>query len=469
MLIFKLKHHSFTLKHKTFKYSKPILAALILLPLLAFAIIQPKPALGVSDADAVFHSNPAATIPACNGWSECFAFSVDTRLDEYGNTNGTNTTFAIPTSGAVFALHFSHPYNWIIDWGDGTTEVESGTSSETSSGISHTYTTPGEYRITIRPAGVADSASASNGWFNAFGFQRNETGANANANKYLFRSINAPFTDKMRKHSDVTDQSYRFALIFQSAINGLGIPAGLFDQIDTSGSISFNFMFQATFAGYAQNSTTATIPVGLFDFFDTSGANGFYATFDQTFYGYAENSTAATIPVGLFDSIDIDNGTANMFSMFAIPFLGYATRTASFSVDGTVVDLLTQSFTNPYNTKVGTAGTPADSPVLTPGDVVKPTYNDTVRSITKPTGIYAEYDWYRTDGTSCAVVNPTKDCGVQDSSALVSFPNDTEWTPTTSTDKGSIVFYNYMPIPPTNPEDLTTPFVPGVPNTGIRK
>jgi hypothetical protein len=80
--------------------------------------------------------------------------------------------------------------------------------------------------------------------------------------------------------------------------------------------------------------------------------------------------------------------------------------------------------------------------------VVYPTYNSTFRSITKPTETaYANYDWYRTDGTSCAVSNPTPDCGVQNASTLVTFSNTTEWTPETSTEKGNVTFYGVEAAP----------------------
>ena len=556
------KHQLFALKQQVFisKYSKPILTALILLPLLAIALIQPKPVLGdpgtPSAADLVFHSNPASTIPECYGWSECFAFTIDTRLDTSGNITGSNTTFRIPTNSGMVGASTVHAYDWIVDWGDGNIETVSGTNSTTSFGVLHTYSTPGEYRITIRP-NVTNELLTPNGWMNSFGFYNNTTGANAQGNRTLFRSINSPFTDNMRKGSLSTNQNYRFAYIFCGATNGLGIPAGLFDNINTSDGSLFQYTFSNTFYGYAQNSATATIPAGLFDSLDTSNGINFWAMFGETFrfyaqdsalatipadlfnslntskglafaymfsevfssYGMYSTSTTATIPAGLFDSLDTSNGVhfnymfnrafgyyvrdsatatipaglfdsldtssgnnfQNMFSdtfnyyarysttgtvpsnlfdsintsngtnftnMFLRTFDTYATHTVSFLIDGVIEDSLTQSFANLYSAKVGVTGAPSYSPAITAGNTIKPTYNNTARSISRPTGIYTSYDWYTTDGTPCTVASPTLDCGIQNSSTLVSFPNTTEWTPTTSTEKGNVVFYAYsLPDP----------------------
>jgi uncharacterized repeat protein (TIGR02543 family) len=130
--------------------------------------------------------------------------------------------------------------------------------------------------------------------------------------------------------------------------------------------------------------------------------------------------------------------------MFYGTFSNFARRTATFKVGNTTA--ATQTFTYPYSTKnTTTDNTPSTNPTVNAGDVVIPTYNATTRSITKPTGTYANYNWYTTDGTSCSVSSPTPDCGVQNSSTLVTLPNTTEWIPDTSTEKGNVVFYGALP------------------------
>ncbi|MCL2869601.1 BspA family leucine-rich repeat surface protein [Candidatus Saccharibacteria bacterium] len=549
-------------------------------------------------ADALTAADPS-TIPACAHNPECFAFSIDTTLDSDGDHTNTSTTFAIPTSGLVsanfdeagynsyrltclaadpnlssttcndmasfFTLN-SLSYDWTINWGDSTGD-QTVTGTSNANGIPHTYTLPGQYQITIRP-----STTATDGWFNAFGFYYNAPGANDDANKAMFRSIDTPFTNLMRtKGSDD-----RFAGIFLGAVNGTEIPANLFANISTVGDTNFNDMFYGTFQNYAYNSTTATIPAGLFNslntssgtnfggmFMDTftyyaynsttatipaglfsnlntSSGTSFYTMFYYTFAYYADNSTTDTIPAGLFNSLNTSNGTyfsfmfgdtfnnyapnsttatipTGLFSgintskgvsfdgmfgytfyryavfstvgtiptdlfdnidtsnghslslMFDSTFSAYAVRTATFKDNSSVVDV--QSLRPLYSLKSTSTGVISSGFSPTPGDIIVPTYDNNDRTITAPTGTdangtaYADYDWYRTDGTSCSVAHPTPDCGIQNTSTLVTFPNSTEWTPTTSTEHGSVTFYTKAKSePPTEP---ITPGVPGVPDTGI--
>ena len=434
----------------------------------------------VDTASALAAADPS-TIAACGGNPECFAFSIDTTLDSTGGHTNTTTAFVIPTSGYVNGYGVNNPYNWIVNWGDGTADqTASGTSSSSSAGISHTYATPGQYQITIRPSGAATS-----GWMNAFGFGSSYSGgANTDANKYMFYSIDTPFTNFMRSQGSIS----RFADMFDSAVNAIGIPDNLFANISTAGDDNFSSMFSWTFYGFAQNSTTATIPAGLFDSIDTSQGTNFDWMFDLTFHDFATNSTVATIPAGLFDSIDTRQGTsfictfnstfnryamnstvatvppdlfgsiyasqgAMVVMMFNDIFSGYATRTASFSVNGSIVPSLTQSFLGPYSVKNLTTGEFLYFNV-NPGDIIVPTYytgySEDYLTILPPTDpAYSDFVWYRTDGTSCAVAHPTPDCGQQDASKLVTFPNDTEWTPDTSTEHGSVTFYAATPLPVT--------------------
>ena len=393
-----------------------------------------------ADVPGLFHSNPASTISTCVGQSECFAFTINTRLDESGGLTGTTPNiFLIPTSNPS-------PFNWTIDWGDGgATQTVSGTGASNSAGIPHIYSAPGEYRITILPNGTA-----ANGWFKAFGFWTNTNGANANPNKYKFRSINTPFTTMMRRNSSLPDSwDSSFINIFYGAANGLGIPTGLFDSLNTTNGTSFGYMFGSTFQYYAYNSTAGTIPAGLFDSIDTTNGTSFGSMFGSTFSNYAYNSTTGTIPTGLFDSIDTTNGTS-FSSMFNATFYNYARRTATFGHSGATLE--DQLFINVYSVKIGPSGAPTDNPVITAGAKIYPTYSASARNITAPVG---SYTWYRTDGTSCSVTTPTPDCGEQTASTLATFPNDTEWTPETSTEKGNVTFYPQRIITDINISTIT--------------
>lgn len=466
-------------------------------------------------------------ILTCGGGLECFKFTIDTRLTSTGTTTGTATAFSIPTSGFVGGAS-AHSYNWIVNWGD-TSNLSSvgcapvlaspgpgqqyacGTSATTSAGISHNYATAGQYQITIQP-----SATAANGWMNAFGFYSGAVGANVLTNKYMFRSIDSPLTNLMR----TAGATNRFAYMFHSCFNGVGItsgffanisttgatntsnmfnntfygfayysttgiiPSGLFDSIDTAASTNTSGMFANTFSSYANYSTTGTIPAGLFSTISTSAATNTSNMFNTTFANFANSSTTATIPAGLFDAVSTAAATdmtsmfqstfnsyatnsigatipAGLFSavairagstttnMFSNTFTIYAARVARFSVGGTIVNT-SSTFAAPYATKnTSTDNTPATNPVVSAGNVVVPTYNSTVRSVAAPTGTYANYAWYSKDGTSCAVASPTADCGAQNATTAVTFPA-TPWTPTTSTEIGTVTFYGVRPLSQTN-------------------
>ena len=87
---------------------------------------------------------------------EEFKLVIDTRQKDTG-LSGTSTLFIIPTGN-------TGAYDWSIDWGDSQTEKASGTGSNSSVGVSHTYATAGQYTITITPNGSIDA------WFAAYGF-----------------------------------------------------------------------------------------------------------------------------------------------------------------------------------------------------------------------------------------------------------------------------------------------------------
>ena len=258
------------------------------------------------DQSVTLASGFTYTYPDCAS-SECFAFTIDTRLDADGNTTNTSKTFAISTAGQVGVGYNSYnSYNWIIDWGDGTPmQTASGTGSSNGN-ISHTYANAGQYQIAIRPNGTATS-----GWLNAFMVVYNYYN-NSSSSYTMFLSIDTPLTNLMRTQG----ASNRFASMFYGAVNAVGIPDDLFAHISTAGDTDFSGMFSGTFSNFASHSTTATIPAGLFNSLDTSSGTDFDNMFSGTFSGFASNSTTATIPAGLFDSLDTSNGTdfGNMFN-----------------------------------------------------------------------------------------------------------------------------------------------------------
>jgi glutathionyl-hydroquinone reductase len=247
--------------------------------------------------------------------------------------------------------------------------------------------------------------------------------------------------------SSATNLSCMFCSVFASyaySSTTATIPAGLFNTISTSQGTDFSYMFSSTFNNYATNSTIGTIPAGLFSTIDTSQGTDLRAMFASTFYRFARSSPVGTVPDDLFSSISTASAT-NLTDIFSGTFVDYAFRTAKFVVAGAQVGN-TQVFTGgPYVVKVGSVGTPSNNPTVVAGDTVYPAYSNATRSIAVHLG---SYTWYRKDGTSCAETIPTADCGPQDPTTEYTdtWPDTTEWTSTTSTEKGSIVFYGVFKV-----------------------
>ena len=282
--------------------------------------------------------------------NEYFMFTIDTRMTNTafaeGDTPETNpahfsntaTTFAIPTGGGVSNYDAEYDYNWLIDWGDGVAQVVSGTSNASSLGIPHTYAVPGEYQITITPSGPMTV-----GWMNAFGFRSNTSGANAQANKDMFKSIDIPLQNNMR----TPNSAGRFSQMFYGVRNAVSIPANLFSLINTTGNTMFESMFNSTFHSYAYNNTTATIPAGLFDSIDTSSGVRFISIFNSAFHYHAYRSTVGTIPAGLLDFLDISNNASSLTNTFYHMFSSYASNSTVGTIPAGLLDSLdTSNVTN---------------------------------------------------------------------------------------------------------------------------
>jgi hypothetical protein len=389
--------------------------------------VSPSSALSSLDPDdpTNFTMNPAVDIPACAGQTECFAFTIDTRITTDGAVDVSQAAdFDLPTKGKARKPYVTTSYDWIVDWGDGITDTLTGSANSSTPQI-HTYAAHGEYQITIRPS----NAVPSQGWFNAFGLGHSHT-LTVNAAKLI--SINTPFSNLAR-----TTSTAMFSEVFYGSCNLVGIPAQLFANTNTSSVTDFGQMFDSAFYNAAYNRSSATIPAGLFDSINTSLGTNFGSMFRSTFSCYA-SSSSGIIPAGLFDSIDTGQGTS-FDSMFFNTFYFYSQRTAVFidTNDNSVVT--SNSFRNIYSTKDGPTGTPSDNPTVTPTSHIIPTYTTYTRTITAPSG---NYIWFTTDGTSCAVASPTPDCSPQDQSTFVTFPSSTYWTPTTSTEVGNVTFYS---------------------------
>jgi hypothetical protein len=121
----------------------------------------------------------------------------DVPLEPFSITVQDNGSFNIPTRGVNGDSTTYQSYNWKIDWGDGNTEIVSGTGTSSST-IPHTYTDGKNiHEIIIKPNGTA-----TQGWLNAFGC------GSSSSDGPKIKSINSPIPELMRtmalySHSDM--------------------------------------------------------------------------------------------------------------------------------------------------------------------------------------------------------------------------------------------------------------------------
>lgn len=112
-------------------------------------------------------------------WSQ-FGESEKTEREEHALSltvycEGAEDEFQIPACGHGGIGEF-FPFNWNIDWGDGTYDHAEGVSSLRGGDLSagslvHAYTAPGKYEILISPAeSTLKTEGNVPGWLQAFGF-----------------------------------------------------------------------------------------------------------------------------------------------------------------------------------------------------------------------------------------------------------------------------------------------------------
>jgi hypothetical protein len=121
--------------------------------------------------------------------------------------------FGIPVCGMQGEDFVFQPYDWVVEWGDGTSEEASGVG-DLGSFIPHLYV-DGEtsHRIIIRPNG-----GPSQGWFNAFGCGDFPDGVSA----AKIKKLHSPITSVMRTMSD-----FAFSAMFRGCSGLTEIPVNL--------------------------------------------------------------------------------------------------------------------------------------------------------------------------------------------------------------------------------------------------
>jgi hypothetical protein len=249
---------------------------------------------------------------------EVFKFTIDMRLTDTVNTDpghmsSADTLFEIPTVASI-----GNVFHWDVDWGDGSSENVGSYGGECMwGGTSHSYATPGQYQISIRPSYNTNY----NSWMNCFRNSHVEcysagsssfSGSKANLAK--IKSIDTILTENM-----FTTFSQRFGCMRNLEL----IPDNLFSEIDFSSMTACDYLFSETFRQTSYNITTMTIPTNLFSTLDTSNCQTTRAMFQNTFYNFAYSSSVATIPNGFLNGVDTTNST-NINSVLEGTFSGFA-------------------------------------------------------------------------------------------------------------------------------------------------
>jgi len=215
----------------TIRKSKSLLAA-VLACLISTSMLGTMPAQALGEqagTDPPVPNGTAGTDP-----EQVFKLIVRTPDD--------NTTFLLPTSSYLHGGVGDKTYDWAIDWGDGVTEVRTGTSSW-DGGIPHTYASAGDYTITITPNGSVEA------WLGAFGFGLSLDGSSSRANKNLLLGVPSFITPQMTRtnaqiegNEPAPDYEWYFTFNYCFSLTEAPVFAG-WDNISTVGNLFACNMF----------------------------------------------------------------------------------------------------------------------------------------------------------------------------------------------------------------------------------
>ena len=168
------------MSHPNLKNVDRLLAVLL-------SVILTTALTGLSFADQESHAPEAQSSQVVSFESTpglYFLLDIETPRD--------GTTFILPTSRVGSSMD-DFPYDWSIDWGDGSTGIYDGIAMP-SSGINHTYPVAADYRITITPHGSTEA------WLAAFGFSEGSEGPNTPWNAAMVTGSPCPLTPQMTRN-----------------------------------------------------------------------------------------------------------------------------------------------------------------------------------------------------------------------------------------------------------------------------
>jgi hypothetical protein len=226
--------------------------------------------------------------------------------------------FNLQTRGVNGTTSTYQSYNWIIDWGDGTTQTVSGTGTS-SSGIPHTYASSGNHIIIIKPNGTA-----TQGWLNAFGCSSTDA-----TNPVKITAINAPITELMK-----TMTTYGYRHVFQGCTGLTTIPENLLPAT-TLASYCYQNMFHSC-------TGLTTIPANLLHsatLADNCYRDMFTACTGLTFIPNNLLSTTTTLPTNCYQNMF--NNCSGLTDIGNIDSAWFAARTPQKNMFFQCVNIVT--------------------------------------------------------------------------------------------------------------------------------
>ena len=160
-------------------------------------------------------------------------------------TPNDGTAFILPTSSRQTMSYYTY-YSWQIDWGDGSSEINTGNASR-GGGIEHVYESTGVFTITITPN---DNPEA---WLAAFGFSYrtldDPPDSNSLANKAMvIRAIGSLRPEMTRSKAQIEGlilaPNYEWSHMFYECENLIQAPtAEGWEKIESVGNSFASSMF----------------------------------------------------------------------------------------------------------------------------------------------------------------------------------------------------------------------------------
>ena len=225
-------------------------------------------ATSITEASGVFNLQAQAVLKAAGRWPSVFPFTVQ---------------YTISNTGAAFELRDSGTVNYVVEWGDGSSETV------TTNNKSHTYASSGTYAVKLDTTGSYRPYYYLDGNEDQITAVLIDASANLGTNLFgVFAGANNMTSFSCPSSVTATVTNFQRAFWVCSSLTS-------FPVIDTSNGTNFertwrqsgltsfpslDFSSATTFSAAWYNcSSLATMPSGLFDSTGTLAANAFSSAF----------------------------------------------------------------------------------------------------------------------------------------------------------------------------------------------